>query len=122
MRLKRQAGEGIVGCLFWLVIAGAAILLVVRIVPVQIASAELKDFMVEQAKFAGRRTTAVGVENAILNKAQQLGLPVTKNDISATVGGGRIIMRCSYSVPVDLIVHTYIWDFSHVVNRPVFII
>lgn len=122
MKLKRQAGEGIVGCVVWLAIAGAAILLLVRIVPVQIASAELKDFMVEQAKFAGRRTTAEGVEKAILHKAQLLGLPVTKKDIKVTVGSGRISMRCTYSVPVDFLVHTYIWDFDHVVNRPVFIV
>ncbi|MCZ6727790.1 MAG: hypothetical protein O7A98_10630 [Acidobacteria bacterium] len=122
MKLKRQAGEGIVGCVVWLVIAGAMILLLVRIVPVQIASAELKDFMVEQAKFAGRRTTAEGVHKAILHKARQLGLPVTKKDIKVTVGSGRISMRCTYSVPVDFLVYTYIWDFDHVVNRPVFIV
>ncbi len=122
MKLRRQAGEGILGCVVWLVIIAGIGLVVIKMLPVQIASAELIDFMSEQAKFAGRRTTAVGVEKAILQKAYALSLPVTKKDIKVTFGGGRIIMRCTYSVPVDLIFYTYVWHFDHKVNRPVFII
>jgi hypothetical protein len=122
MKSRRQAGEGIVGCVVWLAIVGALALVAMRMLPVQIASAELKDFMVEQAKFAGRGTTSAGVAKAILHKAQQLGLPVTKGDVKATYGNGRIAMRCTYSVPVDLVFYTYVWDFDHTVNRPVFII
>jgi hypothetical protein len=122
MRLRRQAGEGIVGCVVWLVILGIVGLILIKMLPVKIASSELLDFMNEQAKFAGRRTTKAGVEKAILAKALELGLPVTKKDIQVQLSSGRIVMRCTYSVPVDLIFHTYVWEFDHQVNKPVFIV
>ena len=123
MRLmRRQSGEGIVGCVVWAALLGIALLVAVKMLPVKVASAELEDFMVEQAKFAGRGTTAARVDRAILEKAQKLGLPVTKKDVKVHLSGGRIIMKCTYSVPVDLVVHTYVWQFNHEVNRPVFII
>ena len=122
MRLRRQAGEGLVGCVVWLVLLGFVILILFKVVPVKIASSEMLDFMTEQAKFAGRRTTKEGVHKALLDKAYQLQLPVTAKDIQVTVGGGRIIMRCTYSVPVDLIFYTYVWEFDHQVNKPVFIV
>jgi len=119
---QRQAGEGIMGCVFWLVLLAIAALILVKLVPIKVADAELEDFMVEQAKYTGRGTTAAGVEKAILNKSLQLGLPITKKDIKVHLSGGRIVLRCNYSVPVDLLVFTYVWDFEHEVNRPVFII
>ena len=122
MRLRRQAGEGLAGCVVWLVILGLVALILVKVVPVKIASSELLDFMNEQAKFAGRRTTKAGVEKAIMAKALELGLPVTKKDIQVQVSSGRIVMRCTFSVPVDLVFHTFVWDFDHQVNKPVFIV
>jgi hypothetical protein len=122
MRMRRQSGEGVLGCVVWLVLAGIATLILVKMVPVKIASSELLDFMTEQAKFAGRHTTSDAVKKAILNKAVQLGLPVTAKDIGVQITGGRIIMRCTYAVPVDLVFYTYVWQFDHRVNRPVFIV
>ncbi len=119
---QRQAGEGIAGCALWAVILGIAVLIVIKIVPVKVQSAELKDFMLEQAKFAGRRANADRIKKAILDKADELGLPVTKEDVSVRLSGGRIRMRCTYVVPVDLVVHTYMWKFDHQVDRPIFII
>ena len=122
MRLRRQAGEGVLGCVVWLVIAGIGALILMKMVPVKMASSELLDFMVEQAKFAGRRTTPQLVKKAIHEKAVQLGLPVTAKDVTVSLTGGRIVMRCTYSVPVDLVFYTYVWEFDHQVNRPVFIV
>jgi len=110
------------GCVVWLVILGFASLILIKMVPIKIASSEMLDFMHEQAKFAGRRTTKVGVEKALLKKALELGLPVTKKSIQVQVNSGRIVMRCTYSVPVDMFFYTYIWEFDHQVNRPVFIV
>ncbi|MDH3403236.1 MAG: hypothetical protein OES32_01550 [Acidobacteriota bacterium] len=122
MTRRRMAGEGVVGCVFYLLVAALVALVLIKVVPIQYRSSELKDFMVEQAKFAGRRTTPPVVHGAILQKANQLGLPVSKKDIEVELKGGHIIMRCRYTVPVDLIVFTYQWEFDHQVRRPVFII
>jgi hypothetical protein len=122
MRMRRQAGEGVMGCVVWLLILAAIGLVLIKVLPVKIASAELADFMVEQAKFAGRGTTAAGVQQAIYDKAVALDLPVAKKDIVVRLTGGRIMMKCTYSVPIDLVVYTYVWEFKHEENRPVFII
>jgi hypothetical protein len=122
MRMRRQSGEGIMGCIVWLVLLAAIALVLIKMLPVKIASAELADFLVEQAKFAGRGTTAAGVQQAIYDKAVTLNLPVAKKDIEVYLTAGRIIMKCKYSVSVDLIVYTYVWEFKHEENRPIFII
>ncbi len=122
MRTRRQAGEGVAGCVVYLLLAGMAALVLIKMVPVKVKSAEFKDYMVEQAKFAGRRTTASVVHGALLKKADELGLPVTKKDIKVELKGGHIVMRCQYTVPVDLVLYTYNWDFDLQVRRPIFII
>ncbi len=122
MRTRRQAGEGVAGCVVYLLLAAIAALVLVKMVPVKVKSAEFNDYMVEQAKFAGRRTTAQAVHAALLRKADELGLPVTKKDIKVELKGGHLNMRCTYTVPVDLVLYTYEWKFDHAVRRPVFII
>ncbi len=123
MRLRRrQAGEGIAGCVVWAAILGVVLLIAVKILPIKVASAELEDFMLEQAKFAGRRANAERIKKRILNKADELGLPVTTKDVTVRLSGGHIRMRCTYSIPVDLIVYTHIWNFDHNVDRPIYII
>lgn len=122
MRTRRQAGEGVAGCVVYLLLAGIAALVLVKMVPVKLRSSEFKDYMVEQAKFAGRRTTAAGVHGALQRKADELGLPVTKKDIKVELKGGHIVMRCQYTVLVDLVLYTYEWNFDHQVRRPIFII
>ncbi len=123
MRLmRRQAGEGIVGCVVWAALLGIVLLVAVKMLPVKVASAELEDFMVEQAKFVGRRANADRIKKAILDKADQLGLPVTSKDLTVRLSGGRIRMNCTYTVPVDLVFYTYNWTFEHKVDRPVFIV
>ena len=122
MKNRRQAGEGVAGCIVYLLLAAIAALVLVKMVPVKLKTSEFNDYMVEQAKFAGRRTTAQGVHGALLRKAEQLGLPITKKDIQVSLKGGHITMRCRYTVPVDLVLYTYEWNFDHEVRRPVFII
>lgn len=110
------------GCVVWLVILGCGILLLVKVVPIKVASAEMQDFMVELAKNTGRGTTTAGLEKAIFQKALDLGLPVTKKAITVHLSGGRVTMRCNYVVPVDMVVYTHMWAFNHDVTRPVFIL
>ena len=36
--------------------------------------------------------------------------------------GGRIKIRATYTIPVELPGYTYYWDFEHIIDRPVFIV
>lgn len=122
MRKKsRQAGEGLAGCLFWLAILGIIVLIGFKVVPVKMNSSQLYDFMVEQAKFSSNSSADL-IKRRILGKAREFGLPVASKNVSVVKAGGRIRMRCRFTVPVDLYVYTYNWEFDYEVDRPVFII
>ena len=118
---SRQAGEGLAGCLFWLAILGIFLLVGFKTVPVKMKSSQLYDFMVEQAKFSPNSSAEL-IQRRIVGKAREFGLPVTTKNVSVVKAGGRIRMRCRYTVPIDLYVYTYNWEFDYEVDRPVFIV
>jgi hypothetical protein len=121
MRRKgSERGEGNFGCILWAVLLGAAILIAWKAVPVKLNSAELYDFMEEQAKFAAN-TPPEQIEKAILAKAQALRLPLTKEQVKAERVGDSIRMEASYTVPLEFPGYTYNWSFDHKVDRPIFI-
>lgn len=123
MRVQKRSrfGEGRAGCVLWV----AALLLFSWIcwkaVPVKIQSAQLDDYMVELAKFSARAKPD-DVKQQIVQRAEELGLPVTSRDVRVTRRGGNIIMEATYTVPLDFGFYVYQWTFKHLVDRPVFII
>jgi hypothetical protein len=116
-----QKGEGKAGCFFWLAILALVALVSWQVIPVKIDVSDLDDFITRQAETAGSATVQQ-IENSILSRASDLGLPVTKNNLTVTKGGDRIVISCSYEVPVSLIFYTYKWKVSHKIDRPYFLI
>jgi len=53
-RRQGEAGNGKLGCILWLLLLAIGLLIAWKAIPVKIASSELYDFMVEQAKWAGQ--------------------------------------------------------------------
>jgi hypothetical protein len=115
-----QRGEGNFGCILWVLVLGVATLIAWKMVPVKIATAELYDYIEEQAKFAAN-TPPEQIEKGILLKAQLLKLPLTKEDVKVERVGDNIRMEASYTVPVNFPGYTYEWHFDHKVDRPIFI-
>lgn len=118
---SRQAGEGLAGCLFWLAILGIFVMIGFKVVPVKMKSSQLYDFMVEQAKFSAHSSAEV-MQRRIVGKAREFGLPVVAKNVSVVKAGGRIRMRCRYTVTIDFYVYKYNWEFDHQVDRPVFLV
>lgn len=116
----RQRGNGKVGCTIWLLLLAVAVLISWKAVPVKIASAELYDFMVEQAKFAASSRPET-IKKRILTRAKELDLPVTERNLAVERIGDRIRMKCTYVVPLRFPGHTYEWRFDHQVDRPIYI-
>jgi hypothetical protein len=119
--MRRQSGQGKIGCVLWILAFSICALAAYKMVPIKIKSAELHDFMVDQAKWTARRT-AEQVAKAVLQKAQELELPVTEDDVRVVIERERIKMDVSYTVPVEFPGYTYYWKFNHNVDRPIFII
>ena len=119
-RRAAERGEGNLGCILWLAILGLAILIGVKMVPVKVATSTLYDFMEGQAKFAANMAPEV-IAKSIVDKAHELELPVTKEDVHVERVGDNIRMHAVYTVPVEFPGYTYLWHFDHQVNRPIFI-
>lgn len=117
-----ERGAGNLGCVLWILVLGIAVLITVKAVPVKIASAELYDYMDELARTAGVNTTAEEVKKAILKRAEDLKLPLQKDQVVVERVGDRLRMRAEYVVPVEFPGYTYNWHFVHEMERPIFVV
>ena len=120
LRKTAQLGEGKLGCIIWLLLAGAFAYVAYQAIPVKMKSAEMEEFMTRQAERAGRAEPEQ-IKAAVLARAQELGLPIARENVDVSKGGGRVRIACKYEVPVSLFVYTYVWKFDLLVDRPVFI-
>jgi hypothetical protein len=119
-RSRAQAGDGKLGCILWALVVALGALIAWKTIPVKIASSELYDFMVEQAKWAGS-TPPETIQKRIVGKAQELKLPVDPKKVEAARYGDNIRMRAVFTVPVEFPGYTYNWNFDLQVDRPIYI-
>lgn len=120
-RLQLRQGEGKLGCVIWLLALLAVIGIAWKLIPIKVHSAELYDFMEEQAMFAGRRGPAE-LKKAILIRAEELELPLNKKNLHVEKRAGRVRMSATYTVPVEFPGYTFNWKFEHRIDRPIFIV
>lgn len=118
--LRRQAGEGKLGFLFWMLVLGMLLLAGFRVIPVKIATAQLKDHMEELAQLSPRGDSRY-FSREIYNRARELDLPVEKKNIKVDKRPNRVIMDVDMKVPVDLLVTTYDWQIKIHVDRDLFL-
>lgn len=120
MGFKREAGEGRLGCIIWSLALVAVIVVAWQMVPVKVRTAELQDYMIDEANFASRRT-AERIKTRVLERADELDLPVTAKNLTVSKERERIRMHTEYTVVVEFpFGFTYDWDFEHDVDRPIF--
>lgn len=110
-----QRGEGRLGVFIWLLIFGAGIFFAVRTVPAKVAVYEFHDFIEQETRFAATRGS--GAREAklfqeILDKAQELELPVTKENLKLKSNSRSIKVHVNYQVPVDLAVYEWVWRYD----------
>jgi hypothetical protein len=122
MRVRSAGrGEGKAGCIFWVAVLAAFSYIAYQAVPAKVDISDLEEFMVRQAETAGR-SSEQQIRDAILARARDLGLPVTKDNLVVDFPVGRIIITCDYEIPISLLVYTYHWKIEHRIDRPVFVI
>jgi hypothetical protein len=121
MRREREHGGARIGTVIWLFIFIALVVVSKEAIPVKIRSSQLEDFMVELAKFSTRESDEK-LQRRILEKADELQLPVVKEAVSVRKSNGRVRMRAQYEIPLEFPFYTYVWHFDHNVDRPIFII
>lgn len=109
------------GCIVWLVILGFVGYVLYKVVPVKIASSEFYDVMQEQAAFGSVKDPKF-IEFEILRRAQELGIPVTKDNLKLTRTHQSITVEAHYEITIDFFngAYVYVWKFDPVVIRPLF--
>ncbi len=119
---KGQRGEGNIGCIFWAVVFAVIAYVAWTMVPIKIASAQLSDYMEDQAQYAEHRTPEE-IKKSILGKAKLLGLPLDPKKLTVKKSADYIEMDAVYTVPVEFVGgYVYEWHFEHHINLPIFIV
>ena len=118
--MGRQAGQGKIGCVIWILAFLIASVVAFKMIPVKVKTAELHDFMVDQAKWAGNATNDA-LKKSILAKASELGLPLDEKGVKVEKDRNRVRMEAVYTVPVEFPGYTYQWQFHQLVDRNIYV-
>lgn len=119
-RKRTQRGEGRVGFLIALIVVGAAIFVGMKVVPVRITAYEFRDTLREEARYAAVRHNDATVVKRILQKANDLEIPLKKKNLEVKRTTGEMIIRARYEQPIDLKVTTYVYQFQAEARAPLF--
>lgn len=115
----RERGEGQLGCIIGLLAFLVAIFVAYKMIPVKVRAAELRQEVVDEAKAAGLRRDTQILAN-ILAKAEELDLPVSKEDVVIRRSSGQIKVVVEYMVPIEFPGYVYEWNFNHTAENPIF--
>ena len=119
MKTYGERGEGKLSFILWMVVLGLIAVAGWEAVPARVRIAKFEDFLISTAENAWRVPEAK-LKERVLNKAAELELPITKDDVSVNVARGRIKILVEYTLPLELPFYTYEWHRTHDVDRPVY--
>jgi uncharacterized protein (UPF0333 family) len=113
MRLS-DTGAGRTKALLSLVFLVIVIFVGIKVIPVYVNDYQLDDFVRQQTPYwLTQRARADAIQKAVLDKAQDLGLPVTADNVKVEAPGSLVNVSLDYTVPVDLLVATLPLHFTH---------
>jgi hypothetical protein len=109
-----ERGEGKIGLFIILVLLAAVIFVLVKVVPARINAYEFKDWMGSYARNECWSRTEEQMKKDLLQKAGELKLPITADQISVDRRGAVVHLQATFDVPVDLKVYHMVlhYDFS----------
>ena len=122
-RTRGDRGEGRVGCVIWVLVVGLIGYCLYQIVPAKIANSSFDDAMTEQASF-GSIKSVKQIEYDLLQKANDLGVPVTKDNLIITKTREKITIEAHYTVEIVFFggAYKYVWKRDPLVERPLFVV
>ena len=121
MARRHERGASNIGCALSLLVLAAAVVVLVKAVPVIIAVGELTDYCERQAQMASLpRHTDDDIRAGILYKAQQLRIPLGEEQLKVSRDGREAHVSLKYTMPVKVPFYTYIWKVEREFDRPLF--
>ena len=120
-RTRGIRGGANIGCMIWLIILAVIGYVLYKVVPVKMASSEFYDTMQEQASFGSIKDQKF-IEYEILKKAEELQIPVRKDNLKITKSSNAIKVEAHYEITIDFFngAYKYVWKFDPIVQRPLF--
>jgi len=109
-----QRGSSKLNLLLVLVILGAIIFAVWKIIPPYIANYQLQDAMESESRFALNeipKKTADDIREDVWQKVKELGVPAKREDIKVSVISGQVDISLDYTVPISLAVYQFDLSF-----------
>jgi len=121
MQRRAERGEGNIGCIVWALVVLVVAYVAWMMVPVKLASVQLRDFMEDQARFAETHSPQ-RIQKSIVAKARELELPLDPKKVDVQRRGDHVYMKAEYMVPVEFVGgYVYEWHFEHDIDRPIYI-
>src|SRR5258708_17530082 len=105
-RFRAQRGSGKFKAIAYTAIVVFGIFCAVRLLPPYIAEYQLSDKMQEQAKFGVvNRYSEEQIRETIFKEAQDLDVPIKKEEIKVLASPSVVRISLDYRVPIDLLVY-----------------
>ncbi len=114
-----MSGTGRAGCFVWLVLLAGVVIVLSKVVPVKMKTSQFFDAMEEQAQFGSIKGDK-SIQNELFQKAQDLQLPLKKEDIIVHRDGSNVYVEAHYVIRVEFPGYTYTWKEDPRVIRPLF--
>jgi hypothetical protein len=110
---RAQRGEGRFKAIAFTAIVVFGIFAAVKLLPPYIAEYQLADKMQEQARFGVvNRYPEEKIREIIFKEAQDLEIPIQKEDIKVLANQSVVRISVDYTVPIDLLVYKMQLHFS----------
>lgn len=121
IRNRSARGAGNIGCLLWLVVIVLVGHILWKVVPVKVRTSTFYDSMQEQASF-GSVKSVQAIEWEVLRRAEELRIPVTKENLKVTRARNAVTVEAHYTITIEFFggAYKYVWKFDQVVERPTF--
>ena len=119
--MKRFGGINI-GCIIAAIVLGLVGYASYCIIPVKVKAAEFEkevESFALQAAASGNALSSEKIVKSLVDKADELGLPVTEKDITIK-RGSMIRIEVEYSVPVNILGYEFSMNFSPWYENPLF--
>jgi len=101
-----QRGAGKIKAVLWTAILVFGVYAAYKIIPVYIAEYQLADRMQEEARFAiVNRHSEDQIRDTVFKTAQDLDIPITREQIKVLASMQMVQISVDYTVPVDLLVY-----------------
>jgi ABC-type transport system involved in cytochrome bd biosynthesis fused ATPase/permease subunit len=105
-RARAQRGEGKFKAIAYTAIVVFGVFAAFKLLPPYIAEYQLADKMQEQARFAiVNRYNEEQIRQTIFKEAQDLDVPIQKEDIKVLANPSVVRISVDYTVPIDLLVY-----------------